>query len=345
MVRLVSAALLLLLTLIVPGAQAPPAPKPLEIYFVDVEGGQATLFKSPSGESMLVDAGFPGLGGRDAGRIEAAMKRAGVSRIDYLVVTHYHGDHVGGVPAIAARFPIGTFVDHGPTVESSTDPNYTAYLEARKSGRHLQVKPGDNIPVAGMDVTVVSAGGDVLAKPLSGAGHVNPACKDHKPQEPDPSENARSVGIVISYGNFRMLDLGDLTWNKEYELACPVNKIGLVDLYLTTHHGNQSSGPPALVHGVMPRVAIMNNGSNKGGQPPAWRIVRGSPGLEDFWQLHFAVEAGKDFNAPDQFIANVDESTANDIRVSAERDGSFMVTNTRNALTKKYAARVRVARP
>lgn len=316
-------------------AQAPAA-RALAIYVVDVEGGQATLVVSPSGESMLIDTGWPGFDGRDPDRIQAAMKQAGVSRIDYLLVTHYHTDHVGGVPALAAKVPIGTFIDHGATVENSDDPGYTAYLKTREHAKHLQAKPGDTIPLRGVNVTVVSSAGETLRAPLAGAGTANPLCADYKPQPDDPSENARSVGVLIGYGAFRMLDLGDLTWNKEHELACPSNRIGTVDLYLTTHHGNQQSGPPALIHALKPRVAIMNNGVKKGGSPAAWRIVRESPGLQDLWQLHVSAEGGHDANAAEQFIANLDETTSHAISVSAQQDGRFTVTNGRTHMAKTY---------
>lgn len=328
----------LLLGTPVPRAQA-PSQKPLDIHFIDVEGGQATLLVAPSGESMLVDTGYPGFDGRDLARVEATAKQAGVSQIDYLVVTHYHTDHVGNAAALAPRIPIRTFVDHGPTVETSNTRLYDAYVEARKTGRHLQVKPGDKIPIAGLDVTVIAAGGQAIAKPLPGAGAANPLCRDHTPKDADPSENAQSVGVVIGHGRFRMLDLGDLTWNKEHDLVCPSNRIGPIDLYLTTHHGLDQSGPAALVHAVRPRVAIMNNGPKKGGSPQAWRIVRNSPGLEDFWQLHYAVDGGAGSNTANELIANVDETTAHSIKVSASRDGSFTVANTRNGVTKTYKAR------
>jgi beta-lactamase superfamily II metal-dependent hydrolase len=315
--------------------------KPLDIQVIDVEGGQATLIVSPSGESLLVDTGYPGFNDRDADRIAAAVKHAGLSRIDYLVVTHYHADHVGGVPALAARVPIRTFVDHGPTVEQGDRPAalYNTYLETRAKGRHLLARPGDTLPIAGLDVRFVSAAGDLITKPLPGGGAPNALCRDFKPREPDPTENARSVGMVLSHGSFRMLDIGDLTWNKEHGLVCPNNLLGTVDLYLTTHHGLDQSGPAVLVHAVQPRVAVMNNGAKKGGMPSAWRIIHDSPGLEDLWQLHYAVDAGADHNVPAPFIANLDETTGHGFHIVAQRDGRFVVTNARNGLSKTYQPR------
>jgi competence protein ComEC len=313
----------------------------LDVYFVDVEGGQATLIVTPSGASMLVDAGWSGVNGRDADRIAAAAKQAGISRIDYLVVTHYHRDHVGGVPELAAKIPVGTFVDHGPTVEQGEQPAalYNAYVAARAKGRHLEVKPGDTIPVAGLDVRVVSATGELTKATLPGGGAANPLCGAFKPKDPDPTANARSVGMVLTFGRFRMLDLCDLTWNKEQGLVCPNNLLGSIDLYLTTHHGLDASGAEVLVHAIRPRVAVMNNGATKGGIPSAWQIVHDSPGLQDIWQLHRAVNAGADHNAPEPFIANLDETTAFGIKLSAERDGSFTVVNARNGQSKRYGPR------
>ena len=178
------------------GAGAPS--KPLEIHVIDVEGGQATLIVPPSGESMLVDTGYVGFNGRDADRIAAVVRQAGLSQIDYLVVTHYHADHVGGVPALAARVPIRTFVDHGPTVEQGDQPAllYQAYLATRAKGRHVLARPGDTLPIAGLDVRIVSAAGDLITTPLPGAGQPNTLCRDYTPGDPDPTENARSVGMV-----------------------------------------------------------------------------------------------------------------------------------------------------
>lgn len=330
---------LLLATLGAPRAQTAgaPAPKPLDIYFIDVEGGQATLLVTPSGESMLIDTGHPGNGGRDINRVLATIKQAGLTKLDYLLVTHYHGDHVGNAAAIAAKIPVGMFIDHGETVETSADAKalYEEYLKGRATGRHMLAKPGDKVPIRDLDVTIVTAGGKSLTR--SGPPAPNPLCAGFTPKDPDPSENAQSVGSVIAFGRFRMLNLGDLTWNKEHELVCPTNVIGPIDVYLTTHHGLLQSGPAVLVHSVKPRVAIMNNGPKKGGAAEAMQIVRSSPGLEDFWQLHYAVDAGA-ANLPEPMIANLDESTAHHIKLSARRDGGFTVTNARTKETRTYKA-------
>lgn len=312
--------------------------KPLEIHVIDVEGGQATLFVSPSGESMLVDTGWAGFNGRDADRIAAVVQKAGLSRIDYLVVTHYHADHVGGVPALSAKVPIRTFVDHGPTVEQGDQPAslFNNYLAVRAKGTHILARPGGTIPVKGLDVRIVSAAGDVITTALPGAGQPNPLCGAYAAMDPDPTENARSVGMVITFGKFRMLDLGDLTWNREHDLVCPNNLLGTVDLYLTTHHGLNLSGSPQLVHAVHPRVAVMNNGARKGGIPSAWSIVKSSPGLEDLWQLHYAVDGGADHNVAEPFIANSGDADGNEIRIVVQRSGSFEVTNGRNGHSKTY---------
>jgi beta-lactamase superfamily II metal-dependent hydrolase len=313
------------------------AAKTLDVYFIDVEGGQATLVVAPSGESLLVDTGWPGFNGRDAERILAAAKLAGVKRIDYLLVTHYHLDHVGGVPQLAARIPIRTFLDHGASVESGkeADELFRAYERVRVKGKHLVVKPGDRIPIQGIEVEVLTAAGNEISKPLPGAGAPNPLCASSKPREVDPSENARSIGVLITFGKFRMIDLADLTWNKELELACPNNKLGTVDVYLSTHHGMNLSGAPAIVQALRPRVAIMNNGARKGGSPEAWQAIHSSPGLEDFWQLHYAAAGGKENNAPEPFIANLEEQ-GSWLKLSAESNGQFAVTNSRTGKTKTY---------
>jgi len=319
-----------------------PAAKNLEVYFVDVEGGQATLVVAPSGQSLLVDAGWPGYNGRDADRIAAAAKRAGVKRIDYMLMTHYHTDHVGGVAPVAARIPIVNYVDHGDNTETgkSADQLAAPYLKLREKGTHLVVKPGDKIPIKGLDVTVVAARGETIASALPGAGGANPLCASFQPKKDDPSENAKSVAVMIGFGKFRMADFGDITWNVEHKLVCPNNLLGGADLYLTTHHAANLSNPPVLVHGLRPRVAIMNNGARKGGSPDTIQLIRESPGMEDLWQLHYAIQAGQQGNSPDALIANVDENCqGNWIRLSVERNGAFTVYNSRNKHTKAYQPR------
>ncbi len=317
----------------------PLAARPLEVFFIDVEGGQSTLIVSPSGQSLLIDTGWRGFEGRDADRIQKAAKAASVKRIDYLLITHYHRDHVGGVQQLADQMKIGTFVDHGPNTEDSrvTKEDYADYIKIEQRGEHLVVKPGDTVPVKGLSVKVLTAAGEHLQTPLTGAGQPNPFCASTPKRDADPTENARSLGVLITYDSFRLLDLGDLTWNKELELMCPNNPIGTVDVLLVSHHGLNQSNSPALVDAVHPRVAIMNNGAKKGGSPDAWQIVKDSPGLEDLWQLHYAVDGGKEHNVPDPFIANVDDqSDGNYVKLTVQSNGSFTVYNERNKYQKVY---------
>jgi len=317
------------------------AARPLEIYFIDVEGGQSTLIVSPSGQSLLIDAGWRGFDGRDAERIVQAAKAAKVKQIDYLLITHYHRDHVGGVPQLANRIKIVNFLDHGPNMEDSkvVKEDYSDYVKTFQRGEHVVLKPRDTIPIKDLKVEVLSAAGEVVRSPLVGAGQPNPFCAASPARQDDPTENARSLGVLLTYDRFRFLDLGDLTWNKELALMCPNNPIGTVDVYLTSHHGLNQSGSPALVKGVHPRVAIMNNGARKGGSPDAWQIVKDSPNLQGLWQLHYAMEGGQDHNVPDSFIANVDEHCqGNYLKLTAESNGTFTVYNSRNKFQKVYKA-------
>lgn len=320
-----------------------PAARTLDFYFIDTEGGQATLIVTPSGQSLLVDAGWPGFNGRDADRIIAAAKAAKVKKIDYLLVTHYHSDHVGGVPQLAAKFPVGVFVDKGPLQEFTKGPQqlFAAYEEVIAKRKRLVVKEGDTLPVKGVDIQFVCAAGNLITVPVKGAGQPNALCGSEAPKKPDASENAMSAGFVLTYNDkFRFLDLGDLTWNKEMELVCPKNNLGKIDVYLTTHHGLDQSNPATLVHAVAPRVAIMNNGAKKGGSPSAWQIIRKSPGLEDLWQLHFSVAGGAANNSPDSFIANVEEKCEGKwIKMSVQPNGDFTIVNSRNKFSKTYKAR------
>jgi beta-lactamase superfamily II metal-dependent hydrolase len=330
------------LVFLMAGALSLPAAnrKNLEISFIDTEGGQATLLVTPSGESLLVDAGWPGNNGRDADRIIAAAKKAGLTKIDYLLVTHYHLDHVGGVPELAAKFPVGTVVDHGANVETGrgADALNAGYQKVIAAGaKRLTVKPGDVLPLKDLRVEVVTANGERIPKALKGGGQKNAVCGTEQRRADDPSENARSIGVLMTFGKFRFVDLGDLTWNKELDAACPEHLIGPVDLFLTTHHGLDQSNSASMVHGLHPRVAIMNNGARKGGSPAAWSIVSASPGLQDLWQIHYAVAGGKDHNVAEERIANPEEKCQGvGLEVSAEKSGNFKVTNPRNGFNKSY---------
>jgi competence protein ComEC len=315
--------------------------KPLEIFFIDVEGGQSTLIVSPSGQSMLIDTGWRGFDGRDADRIVQAAKAAKIKQLDYVLITHYHRDHVGGVPQLADRMKVGTFVDHGPNTEDSRNAkeDYTDYVKVIQRAEHLVVQPGGSVPLKGLNVRVLTAAGEHISAPLAGAGQPNSFCASSPQREADPTENARSLGTLITFGSFRLLDLGDLTWNKELELMCPNNVIGTVDVLVVSHHGLNQSNSPALVDAVHPRVSIMNNGAHKGGSPDAWQIVKDSPGLEDLWQVHYAMDGGKEHNVADPFIANVDEHCQGQyLKLTAESNGSFSVLNERNKYLKTYKA-------
>lgn len=323
-------------------AAALPAAGNLEIFSIDVEGGQATLFAAPGGQSLLVDTGWPGFNHRDAERIAAAAKKAGVKKIDYLLITHFHRDHVGGVQQLARLLPILNFVDHGPQTETGKDAEilFNEYSAFRDKGNHIVAKPGDTIPIKGLDVKVLAAGGAVIGTALPGAGQPNPACNGFERPAADKSENGQSVGVLITFGDFRMLDLGDLTKDREYDLVCPNNKIGIVDLFLVSHHGLAQSNSLPLVHAIEPRVALMNNGAQKGGSPEVWQTIRDTRSLLDLWQLHYAVDADKQHNSPDTFIANVDQVCSGDwIKVTAQKDGAFTVFNSRNKFQKTYVKR------
>jgi beta-lactamase superfamily II metal-dependent hydrolase len=320
----------------------------LDIYFIDVEGGQSTLIVTPAGQSLLVDTGFAGFENRDPLRILAAVREAGLKQIDFLLVTHFHWDHDGGVPELARRVPIRTFVDHGdlertPEARAGsawevTLDRYNSYRAVRGNNPHLEPKPGDRLPLQGVDVTFVSSAGATIGEPLPGAGRRTPGCTPTAPTADDPFENPRSTGFVMRFGRFRFLDLGDLSGAPLFSLLCPKSLIGSVDVYLVPHHGGRDAAYPATFAGLRPRVAIVNNGAVKGGAPETFDNLRRAPGLEGAWQLHTSTKQGV-VNLPESQSANLDETTAYWIKVSAKEDGSFTVTNARTAVTTSFAAR------
>ena len=318
--------------------------KALQVFFVDVEGGQATLFVTPAHQSLLIDTGWPGNDGRDADRIVAAAKKAGISEIDYILITHFHNDHVGGLPQLVARIPVKTVIDHGDNRESTDAPTvqvWQAYqqLLTENKFKRLTVKPGDKLPVKGVQATVISSDGLVIDHALAGAGQENAVCKGGESYAADQTENRRSLGTLITFGKLRILDLGDLTRDKEMELVCPNNKLGAMDIYIVSHHGWYQSGSPAFLNAIAPRVAIMDNGAKKGGTPSAWDIIEKSPRLQDLWQLHFSEEGGPAHNVAPEFIANPEgPDAANYLQLIAWPDGSFEIFNSRTSKTKQYSA-------
>jgi competence protein ComEC len=345
----------LFFVIVLPAASAaPPATshRALQIYFVDVEGGQSTLFVTPEGKSLLIDTGWPDNNGRDADRIVAAAKLAGVSKIDFVLLTHYHTDHAGGVPQLAAKIPIGAFIDHGVNRERTDGPPdgpteqawqaYQAVL-AKDHNKRIIAKPGEILPIPGIHVEVISADGALIEKPLPGAGESNAACKDASQPAADHTENARSLGVLITSGKLRILDLGDLTRDKEWELMCPVNKLGKIDIFVVSHHGWLQSDSPELVDAIAPRVAIMDNGAKKGGSPSVLDTIQKSPGLENLWQLHYSDEGGEAHNVAAAYIANLSGTAdaGNYIKLTAFPDGRFSVYNGRTKATKDYAPKSR----
>jgi competence protein ComEC len=345
----------------------------LNVYVIDVEGGNAVLFVAPSHESLLIDTGNAGAAApRDAGRVMDAVKDAGLRQIDHLITTHWHGDHFGGLAEVASKIPIKEFIDHGPNVQPGELADsflQKTYPGLYANAKHTVAKPGDRIAVAGLDVRVVTSAGETIKTPLAGtgkpgAGKPNPYCAGYKPGD-NNAEDPQSVGVYVRFGKFSAVHLGDLTKNKEFELMCPNNRIGTVDVLLGLHHGQASSNSEVAVYALHPRVAIMNNGTRKGGDPEVMKTVHSSPGLEDLWQLHFSLLSGQEYSMPGMFIANTADDqppampiapsaapapgpgappppahngTAYWIKLVAQQDGSFTVTNARNGFSKTYAA-------
>jgi beta-lactamase superfamily II metal-dependent hydrolase len=323
----------------------------LDIYFIDVEGGQATLIVTPSGETVLVDAGYASDGrvtskpgdpnqARDARRIVAAARDAGVERIDYLWITHYHPDHIGGVTELAQLIPIRTFVDRGdsPSANSADvrEP-FAMYGSARGKGTHLEAKPGAQLPLKGIQGVIVSSAGKVVSSPLPGSGQENSSCQPPTTALEGDSENAYSAGFRLELGKFRFLDLGDLTGKPLADLFCPIDMVGPTDLFLVPHHGGADVAARSLFGATPPTVAIINNGRTKGGAAATFTSLRALAST-DVWQLHLSSNQGVR-NFADERIANLDESTSFWIHVRAKSDGSFQVTNPRTQTTTKYPAR------
>ena len=326
----------------------------LDIYWVDVEGGGATLLVAPSGESLLIDTGFGRPDDRDAKRIHTVAQHAGLKKIDYHMVTHFHADHVGGLGALVKMIPIERFFAHGGTTESGDFgpgvPSVQEWVDAYRrvsDGKRTVLKLGDRIPLKGVEVQVLTANREFLARPLSGAGAPNPLCADAERKPPDSLENQRNIATLVTFGRFKFLNPGDTPWQTELELSCPVNKLGTVTLYQTTKHGAfDGGGAPAHLYAIKPQVVVVPNGPNKGLGIPGghghYERIAKIPGIEGIWQGHVSPE-GKDQNTLEEMIANLDKNPDHQqvywIKASVAQDGKFTITNSRNGFAKTYTAR------
>lgn len=313
----------------------------VDIYWIDVEGGASTLIVTPAGQSVLMDAGYAGFDGRDAQRIERVVKQqAKLARIDYFLTSHFHGDHVGGLAALAARVPIGRFVDHGDSVDKDSEAGKAVWEGYRKltGDRRQTVKPGERLPLEGVELLIVAAHSRFLPAPLPGGGP-NPLCKDFEKKPEDRGENGKSLGYLFRSGEFEFVNLGDLSWNYQYQMACPVNLLGKIDLFQATHHGTGDDVVPQQMWALDPAVTVMNNGPTKGAGPEAVKTVLNSPGLEDLWQLHRAVNNDREHNTDEQLTANlgdIEGCEGHFIHARIAADGSYTVTNSRNGYSKTY---------
>ena len=334
-----------------PAQQPAGAAGSLRIAAIDVEGGQATLFVAPTGQSLLVDTGWAGNNARDADRIVAAAHDLGLSRIDTVLVTHFHSDHVGGVPQLAQRIPVGQFLDHGEASQQSEDvPKlYAAYQATLASGhfRRISLRAGDPLPTPGFDAVAISSDGKVLTQALPGAGQPNPLCAASQPAAEDLTENGHSLGILMRFAGLTILDAGDLTADRERGLVCPKNLVGHIDLAIVSHHGSDLSSSRVFVHALHPRVAIMDNGDHKGGSTSVIDTWRSAPGLQALYQLHDAPAAGTrnpagtpqggaEHNVGEAYIANTPGEDGKRIDVSVSPAGVIRVTNQRTGQTQQF---------
>jgi competence protein ComEC len=349
MSRLLARSMWVVTLLLVPVATVRAQPGNLNIFWVDVEGGAATLIVSPSGESLLFDSGWE-VGDRDAKRIFAAAQHARLKKIDYFILSHFHADHAGGIAALAKMIPIGRCFDRGDFIEPANQHWRNAYLGVCGNKRTI-VHVGDQIPLKGVRIDVIASNGQLLARPGNG-GRPNPLCATAENRPRDVPENQLMVGALFTYGKFRFLDLADLDWEKEMELACPVNRVGEVTIWQTGRHGAlDGAGAPGFLYAIKPQVVVANNGPRKGlgGPSPGAqqalsvhyeRIAR-TPGIEGIWQGHRSL-LDPDHNTAEDMIANLEETAecqGHWIKASVGRDGTYTMTNSRNGFTKPYVAR------
>jgi beta-lactamase superfamily II metal-dependent hydrolase len=322
--------------------------KTLDIYFIDVEGGAATLIVTPAGQSLLIDTGFPGE--RDAGRIaHVALEIAGLKQIDHCVITHWHRDHVGGVPVLAKLIPIRNYYDHGlpQTIAADMQAEFIAAYKQTTNGASVTLKPGDEIRMARspkhlppLEVRVMAAGGVVRGE-QSATPQVRPCGEKFEPRAQDTSDNVNSIAILLTFGRFKFFDGGDLTWNIENRLACPQNIVGPVDVYQVDHHGTDLSNNPVLVRALNPRVALIDSGPRKGAEAATFATLKRLSTIEAIYQLHRNVRTSDKDNTMTGYIANEEEvCQGNFIKLSVEPNGrSYTVSIPAKQISRRYQIR------
>jgi len=280
----------------------------LDIYFIDVEGGAATLLVTPEGESLLIDSGYPDNNGRDRDRIiNVARDVAGLRQIDHAAVSHWHRDHYGNHAALEASFGIGTFWDRGIPDELQENASFEDRIADYRAASQNASKPlaaGDILPLKSgstkLSCQVLTSGRNTIPN----KGPANPHAGRHQERERDATDNAASLSLLFQFGDFRFLCCGDLTWNVEAKLMTPNNPVGTVDMYMVTHHGLPTSNNPALVLAVDPTVTVMCNGPTKGGAEQTLKTLREIKSLKDMYQLHRNVKLGPELQTSAELIAN-----------------------------------------
>lgn len=353
--------------------------KPLKIIVVDVEGGAATLFLTPEGQSLLIDTGWPPGNGQmsspdgskdSSDRIVMAAKKLGIKNLDYVLVTHYHDDHSGGAAALAKKIPVGTFIDHGPNgdpLRPGTPPErvlntsfgqFELYQQTLKGHKRLIAKAGDVIKIGSLTNTIVASDAKLIEKPLAGAGAVNLNCYNHPPRDIDDNvnENTRSVASLLRFGDVSIAQFGDLSWDMEYQLACPIDRLGKVNLLIVTQHGSANvSNNAAHIAAMAPDVAIMPNGGKKGGDPDVIKTVTAQESVQGFWRLHESYKF-PEVSGDQNFIANLNPPQAEIDKVASKpweappdmghgimaevyKSGRITVTNLRNGFSRTYQSK------
>ena len=317
----------------------------LDIYFIDVEGGAATLIVTPAGESLLIDSGFPTP--RDSERIVRVVRLAGLKQIDHYVTTHFHRDHIGGIPMVAKDIRVKNFYDHGLPSNPGPDiiPGILEMYRQTSRNSSIKLKPGDEIPLRSstavpLHIKVMASGGLVIGEDVN-APQIKPCGADFKPMPEDKSDNANSVAMLLTFGEFQFFDGGDLTWNVENKLVCPGNLLGAVDVFQVDHHGNASSNNPALVRALNPRVAVIDNGPRKGAESATFATLKSVSGIEGIYQLHRNVTTTDNDNTSSDFIANDAEVCRGDfIKLSVAANAkNYSVSMPGKKVTRSYDVR------